>query len=80
MQNNIIVPTLGIEPYNNFDIVITKKVSVKTEPHKWIVAPIGIAKFTISLSKASDLLAHCRATGKVAAEDIVPTAVRYAGP
>ena len=34
MQNNIIVPTLGIEPYNNCDIVITKKVSVKTEPHK----------------------------------------------
>ena len=40
----------------------------------------GIAKSTISSLKAFDFFADSKATGNVAALDIVPTAVRYAGP
>ena len=62
------------------DTTITKNVSVRTDPHKWVVAPKGIAKFVISSSSTPDFLTHFKLTGKVAADDIVPTAVIYAGP
>lgn len=79
-ENKSIVPIEGIVPYSICEIIIQKKVSVKTEPHKWVVAPSGIAKSTISEGRASDLCAQFKATGSVAALDIVPTAVVYAAP
>ena len=59
---------------------MAKNVSVKTDPHKCVVAPSGMAKSTISEGKTLDLCAQRKATGSVAALDIVPTAVAYAGP
>ena len=78
--NNTIVPKGGTAPYNILATTITKNVSVKTDPHRWVVAPNGIAKLVISSSSTPDFLTHFKLTGKVAADDIVPTAVIYAGP
>ena len=51
---------------------------VIVSPAKWIVAPKGTTKsFTSSLT--SFFSTHCNVTGIVAAEDWVPTAVKYAG-
>ena len=74
------VPTDGILPYRICEIVMTKKTSVSTEPHRWMLANSGIPKLTMSLRSTDDFFAQRRATAKVAAEDIVPTAVIYAGP
>ena len=74
-ENKIIVPIGGTVPYSICEIVIAKKVSVKTEPHRCVVAPSGMAKSTMSAGNALDLWAHRSATGNVAALDIVPTAV-----
>ena len=74
-ENKIIIPIEGTEPYSICEMVIAKKVSVNTEPHKCVVAPSGIAKSTMSGGKTEDLCAQRKATGKVAALDIVPTAV-----
>ena len=79
-QNRIMVPTDGILPYRICEIVMTKKTSVSTEPHRWMLANSGIPKLTMSLRSTVDFFAQRRATAKVAAEDIVPTAVIYAGP
>ena len=40
----------------------------------------SLKKAIISFLKGFALRAHWRATASVAAEDMVPTAVRYAGP
>ena len=49
-----------------------------TDPQRWIFAKSGIPKFTRSLrSVGTDFLAHSSATERVAALDIVPTAVIY---
>lgn len=70
------MPTEGIVPYRICEIVITKNTSVNTDPQRWIVDPIGIAKSTIYLSRTDDLWAHFKATANVAALDIVPRAVK----
>ena len=56
----IIVPTEGTEPYSICEMVIAKKVSVNTEPHKCVVAPSGIAKSTMSGGKTEDLSSMMR--------------------
>ena len=45
-----------------------------------IFANKGIPKETMSFLKTFDLPAHWSATASVAADDIVPIDVRYAGP
>ena len=50
--------------------------SVRTEPQRWMFAKRGIPKLTRSLRSGFALEAHCSATARVAAEDMVPTAVR----
>ena len=72
-QKSTMVPREGMEPYRIWDTVITKKTSVRTDPHRWILANSGIPKFTISSRSTDDFLAQRRATAKVAAEDMVPT-------
>lgn len=57
-----------------------KNTSVSTEPHKCIFANKGIPNETMSFLKTFDLPAHWSATASVAADDIVPIDVRYAGP
>ena len=80
-QNKIMVPSPGRFPYRIRDTVITKNTSVRTDPHRWMFANRGIPKSTISSrSGGTDFLAQRRATARVAAEDMVPIAVRYAGP
>ena len=79
-QNRSIVGTDGSFPYRICEIVIQKNTSVSTDPHRWILANNGIPNCTISFLNGFAFPAHCRATPSVAAEDIVPTAVRYAGP
>ena len=66
----------GNLPYKIWDTVITKNTSVKTEPHKWIFANKGTPKLIISGRSTLDFFAQVRATGSVAADDIVPTAVK----
>ena len=70
------VPTEGREPYSIRLMVMTKKVSVSTEPHRCTVAPRGTMNSTMVRLRTEDLRAHSRATGRVAALDMVPTAVR----
>ena len=77
-QKSTIVPRDGTEPYRILEMVMQKKTSVRTEPQRWMLANSGMPNCTISLRSGSDLFAHCRATAKVAAEDMVPIAVRYA--
>ena len=79
-QKRITFPGLGIVPYRILETVIMKNTSVSTEPHRWILANSGIPKSTISLRRYLLFRAHSSATPSVAAEDMVPTAVRYAGP
>ena len=56
---------------------MTKKVSVMTDPQRWMFANSGMPKLTMSSrSVGSDFLAQSRATARVAAELMVPTAVR----
>ena len=55
---------------------MTKKVSVSTEPHRCTVAPSGTMNSTMLLLSTRDLRAQDSATGRVAALDMVPTAVR----
>lgn len=43
------MPTEGIVPYRICEIVITKNTSVNTDPQRWIVDPIGIAKSTMPI-------------------------------
>ena len=74
-----IVPTDGSVPYSIRLMVMTKKVSVSTEPHRCTVAPKGIMNSVTVLLRAGERRAQDRATGSVAALDMVPTAVRYAG-
>jgi hypothetical protein len=57
-------------------MVMTKNVSVRTEPQRCTVAPSGTMNSTIVRERTGDLRAHSSATGRVAALDIVPTAVR----
>ena len=59
---------------------MTKNTSVRTEPHRWMFANSGMPKSTMSLRRTVDFFAQRSATASVAAEDIVPTAVMYAGP
>ena len=60
---------------------MTKNTSVSTEPHRWMLANRGIPKSTISSRRGgSDFFAQRSATPSVAADDMVPTAVIYAGP
>ena len=73
-QNRTMVPGVGTEPYRIFEIAIQKKTSVRTEPQRWMFANRGIPKLTRSLRSGFALEAHCSAT--VAADDMVPTAVR----
>ena len=76
-QNRVIVGRSGRVPYRIFDTTMTKNTSVSTEPHRWILANRGIPNSTISsLSVGSDFFAQSKATARVAAEDMVPTAVR----
>ena len=74
-----IVPTDGSVPYSIRLMVMTKKVSVSTEPHRCTVAPKGIMNSVTVLLRAGERRAQDRATGSVAALDMVPPAVRYAG-
>ena len=74
-QNRIMVPSDGIEPYRIWDTVITKNTSVRTDPHRCTFANSGMPKSTISFLNTEDFLAQRRATARVAAEDMVPTAV-----
>ena len=71
-----IVPGAGMEPYKILEIVIQKNTSVRTDPQRWIFAKRGMPNCTISLRSGLALPAHCNATARVAAEDMVPTAVR----
>ena len=57
-------------------VVLAYGSSVSTEPQRWMLAKRGIPKFTRSFLRGFALDAHRRATGRVAAEDMVPTAVR----
>ena len=75
-QNRTIVPGAGMEPYKILEIVIQKNTSVRTDPQRWIFAKRGMPNCTISLRSGLALPAHCNATARVAAEDMVPTAVR----
>ena len=75
-QNKIIVPGAGRTPYSTLDTVMTKNTSVRTEPHRWMLANRGMPKSTRSRRRTEDLRAPSRATARVAAEDMVPTAVR----
>lgn len=67
---------VGKVPYRTWETTMTKKTSVRTEPHKWILEKSGMAKFMVSFDKIVDLLAQVKETGRVAAEDIVPSAVQ----
>ena len=58
------------------DTVITKKTSVSMEPHKWMFENRGMAKSITSSFNTGLFLAHFNAKANVAADDIVPTAVR----
>ena len=58
------------------ETVIQKNTSVNTEPHRWMFEKRGIPKETISLRSGFALPAHWSATARVAADDIVPIAVR----
>ncbi len=55
---------------------MTKNTSVSTEPQRWMFAKRGMAKFMVSVERIFDFLAQFRETGMVAAEDMVPTAVK----
>ena len=66
---------VGKVPYNRRETVMTKKTSVKMEPHKCTLENRGIAKSTTSSFNTGLFRAHLRATASVA-DDIVPTAVR----
>ena len=56
---------------------MTKNTSVSTEPHRWMFANSGMPKSTISpRSGGWDFFAQRSATANVAADDMVPTAVR----
>lgn len=55
---------------------MTKNTSVRTEPQRWMLAKRGMAKFMVSWLRIEDFLAQFRETGRVAAEDMVPTAVK----
>ena len=61
-------------------MVMQKNTSVSTEPQRWMFANSGMPKLTISLRSTLLLRAQSSATASVAALDMVPTAVRYAGP
>ena len=76
MQNRTMVMGAGSWPYSTLETVITKNTSVSTEPHKWMLANRGMPKSTMSRRRTEDLRAPRRATARVAAEDMVPTAVR----
>lgn len=75
MKINIFV-IFGKVPYKTWDTTMTKNTSVRTEPHKWILEKRGIAKFMVSFDKIVDFFAQVKDTGRVAAEDIVPSAVQ----
>lgn len=67
---------VGKVPYRTCETTMTKNTSVRTEPHKWMLEKRGMAKFIVSLDKIVDLFAQVNETGRVAAEDIVPSAVQ----
>ena len=69
-----------MEPYSMREMVRQKNTSVSTEPQRWILANSGTPKSTMSRRSTGDLRAQASATGRVAADDMVPTAVSQAGP
>ena len=75
-MNKAKVKKFGILPYNNCDTVITKTVSVKMEPQRWMFANKGTVTSLISLRRIGLLCAQSNATPRVAADDMVPNAVR----
>ena len=72
----IMLAVSGSWPVKICETVITKNTSVKTEPQRWVLEHSGIPKSLIFGSSVEDFLAHSIATGRVAADDIVPTAVK----
>ena len=79
-QNRSMVGTLSSEPYRICDTTMQKNTSVSTDPHRWMLANSGTPKLTMSRLSVFAWPAHSRATPSVAADDMVPTAVRYADP
>ena len=74
--NTIIFAFDGTCPVKICETVITKNTSVKTEPQRCVLAQSGITKSLIFGFNVFDFLAHFKATERVAADDIVPKAVR----
>ena len=75
-QNRSIVGRLGSAPYRIWDTTMQKNTSVSTDPHRWMLANSGIPKLTMSRRRVFAWPAHSSATPRVAADDMVPTAVR----
>ena len=69
-------PMLGSSPYSTLETIMTKKVSVRAEPQRWMLANRGMPNSTMSERSTELFRAPSRATARVAAEDMVPTAVR----
>ncbi|QAY62624.1 DUF1211 domain-containing protein [Xylanimonas allomyrinae] len=78
--NSSMVPAAGSSPYSTWETVMARNVMLMTEPGMWTCASSGTPKSTMRLSRERDADAPLSATGRVAAEDMVPTAVRYAAP
>ena len=76
-MNGIIKPKVGTCPFINIT-PIDVNTRVIVSPAKWIVAHNGTTKFATS-SETLFSFAEANVTGIVAADDWVPTAVRYAG-
>ena len=75
-MNSTIVDKGGKTPYKTNETVITKNTSVSTEPHKCMFAKSGIEKSVTSSRNTLLFLADLSATPSVAADDMVPIAVK----
>ena len=76
MINTNIVVKSGMLPYNICETVNTKNTSVKIEPHRWMFANRGTVTSITSSRKILLFLAQVKAVPKVAADDMVPKAVK----
>jgi hypothetical protein len=70
---------VGIVPLVKMVTVRADIVIAAAAPGRWAMLNKGIPKLTDSFLMKGTLCAHSRATGKVAALDMVPIAVKYAG-